>query len=156
MRRVQEGERQLCRSASDSDVHPTMTSPRARTDRLRKALSFIAAFSLGVQALLLGLGIVSAGAARTAMLPAALVQFDCPDHEGGSEPADHQEGAHHRGFCCILCSKFGTILGPVPTSLPDLTPTCAFSTIRFAHGQSALGGTSSVFPVGARAPPHLG
>jgi hypothetical protein len=131
----------------------------------RRAIALVAALSLVVQVLLLGSGVASMRAAGAAMPSAdgqlthgrpAHVHPDCPDHDGTPDPVDHQQGEHHRGFCCILCGKVEAFPGALPAVLSILAPARAVSTVEFGRERRASGGTASVFPVGARAPPRLG
>jgi hypothetical protein len=137
------------------------TGLRRGPGRSRRAIALVAALALVVQVLLLGSGVASMRAAGAAMPSAdghlthgqpAHVHPDCPDHDGTPDPADHQQGEHHRGFCCILCGKVGAL----PAVLSILAPARAVSTVEFGRERRASGGTASVFPVGARAPPRLG
>jgi hypothetical protein len=132
-----------------------MQSTRAGLEHLLRAIPLIAAFSLVLHALLAGSGIASMPQVRTA-LPALHAQVDCHQHDGASEPADHHRSEHHPGFCCILCGKLGTIVGPPPILLAILKPQPIVSVITFGREQAGSVADTSLLPVGARAPPRLG
>jgi len=119
---------------------------------LKRAIPLLAAFSLVLHALLLGS--FASNAHAHAAMPPAQAHVDCPEHDSAQAPADHQQ-KHDLRFCCILCGKLGTVVGPTPgvASLPALR--LIVSTITFDHDGPALGRATSVLPVGARAPPRL-
>ncbi|WP_371826798.1 DUF2946 family protein [Microvirga sp. VF16] len=122
---------------------------------LRKVISLTAALSLVLHALLLA-SAVSPKPRTQAAASLIHVHAGSPDHDRGPAPADNQQNSHDLRFCCILCSKLGTAIGPspVPLSLPVLR--LVASTIRFAQDHQTLSRVASVLPVGARAPPVPG
>jgi hypothetical protein len=151
-----------CRGISrwESRSITLMIRPVSLQGSSRRVIGLTAVLALLFNALLIGVitpktsSIVSAGAA-TVMTAAAHLHINCPDDDRGSEPAEHNDGDHHRRFCCILCGKVGAILGLGPILLGVLIPLRAVATIKFSSERPEFRGSASVLPVGARAPPRL-
>jgi len=137
-----------------------MIRPVSLQGSSHRVIGLTAVFALLFNALRIGVvtpigsSIVSAGAA-TAITAAAHAHVNCPDNNRGSEPAEHNDGEHHRRFCCILCGKVGAILSLAPILLGVLIPLRSVATIKFSSERPEFCRSASVLPVGARAPPAL-
>ncbi len=114
----------------------------------RAALTAAIAYALVMQAMLLSLG----GALHAA---AAEPQAFICAQDGQTQP-DHAPAASHDGLCCILSCHGSGAAGPLPVAAAPvrLAPVGLVTSLPVSSSVSHL--STSVLPVGSRAPPRLG
>jgi hypothetical protein len=129
-----------------------MIAALRRRRRARRTLAFAAVLALLLQA-------IPVGAGSFLGVP-PLADASASSHDGHSEhhtpgdPAKPRQ-AHPCGWC-ILCGKLGVALGAPAAPVGVLTPEAGSATLFTPAARvRAVGQTSAVFPLGARAPPRL-
>jgi hypothetical protein len=117
----------------------------------RAVLTAVLAYALALQSLLLpASGAVHAGAGNLPQAVLCVTEGDrTPDHPAPARP--------HDGLCCILgCHGSGSPVGPVPVAAaPDRPSPLAVAKAAIPEAP-VLPLSSTILPVGSRAPPRLG
>lgn len=119
----------------------------------KKAIPLLAALSLVLNTLLLGLAASSMPGLRTAVSSTAI---DCPEHTGDHSQGDHGHKNRDHRTCCILCGKFGSGIGPLPAVFSLTVPLPRLVSADFGQSHPDPQEAGSLLPVGARAPPLFG
>jgi hypothetical protein len=111
----------------------------------------VVAYAILLQAFLLSL----AGAAHAA--PGADPQAVLCAYDGTSGPHDPSGQTAHTGLCCILgCQGFAAAPGPAPSGAVQKPLRPASIRVEPSYERVVTRVSSTVLPLGSRAPPRLG
>jgi len=128
---------------------PAMTRRASRTSWTHAAIVAAMAYAFVLQALLLSLG--GAIHAAAAAEPQGIICL-----QGGSDAPDHSPSKAHQDLCCTLSCHGSGPAGPAPlAAVLERVARSGLTGDRPAD-RPHLRLTSTVLPLGSRAPPRLG
>jgi hypothetical protein len=136
-------------------IAPETTSVRAMnrmrliTGWKRAALAAVMAYALVLQVLLISVS----GAAHAAQAsgPQGILCL-----QDGQSQSDHAPAKAHDGLCCLVGCHGAGAAGPVPVASSPVRRVAVVRDAPLPENLSAAPISSSVLPVGSRAPPRLG